>query len=176
MAEKTKPAKKEASPKQEGEKIMVIPLRFRTKKSPRNSRMKHSVSEIRSFLSRHMRTEPLNVSVSQQLNESLTKGGFHHPPAKVKVKVSTDEEGRVFAKLLDEKENPKVQKKKGLRARLASRRESAKTGKPEEKEEKKPEIKPAAEKKPEEKPKEPAKAETKEKPPEEIDQDIVLEE
>jgi large subunit ribosomal protein L31e len=177
MAEKTKPAKKEASIKQE-EKVLVVPLRARTKKSPRGSRMKHSVSEIRSFLSRHMKADPSDISISQQLNESLMRKGFHRPPAKVKIKVSTDEEGRVFAKLLDEKEKSKIQKKKGLRERLTGRRESSKEGKPEEKREAKPDSKPEvskAEAKKEEKPEAGNKQKPKEAPAEELDQDILLE-
>jgi outer membrane biosynthesis protein TonB len=122
------------------------------------------VSEIKAFLSRHMKAEPSNVSISQQLNESLWKGGVHNAPAKIKVKVSSDEEEKVFARLMEEKEKPKVQKKSrlGIRERLARRREAAK----EEKEPEKPAAKKKEEKKPELK---------KETPPQEAEQDILLE-
>jgi large subunit ribosomal protein L31e len=133
--------KKEQAPKQE-EKVLVIPLRKEYRKSPKNMRKNRSVREIKAFLSRHMKTTPSNVRISQQLNESLWKGGLHNNQAGIKLKVSSDEEGKVLARLMDEKEKPKSQKKSrlGLRERLAGRRESAA-------EEKKELEKPAAEKK-----------------------------
>jgi large subunit ribosomal protein L31e len=133
MAEKPKAEKKERASKQE-EKVLVIPLRHQSRKSAKNMRKNRSVREIRAFLARHMRTEPSKVSISQQLNESLWKGGLHNTPAKIKVKVSMDEEGKVLARMLDEREKPKSQKKGGgLRERLTRKREGAKEEKKVEK-------------------------------------------
>ncbi|MCX6815131.1 MAG: 50S ribosomal protein L31e [Candidatus Aenigmarchaeota archaeon] len=175
MAEKSKPGE---------EKIVTIPLRHESRKSAKNMRMNRSVRTVREFLSRHMRTEPSKVMISQQLNESLWKGGVHNPPSKIKVKVSTGEEGKVFASLIDEKEGPKIQKKKlSLRERLARRKEDAgkKPDKPTSTEKAEEKAKAAAKEKPEEKKEE--KTETKkEKPPkketapEEMEQDILLDE
>ena len=162
MAEKPKPEKK-AAPKnetvQKEDKVVIIPLRHQSRKSAKNMRKNRAIREIRAFLARHMRTEPSKVSISQQLNEFLWKGGLHNTPPKIKVRVSTDEEGKVSARLMDEKEKPKTQKKGGgLRERLARHKTE---GKPE----------PAKEEKPAPKPEE-KKTEPKEAPPEE---DIPLE-
>lgn len=166
MAEKSekKGLKKEggsAAFKQGEEKILIIPLRKECRKSSRNMRKNRSVREIKAFLSRHMKTVPSKVSISQQLNESLWKGGLHNNQARIKVKVSSDEEGKVFARLMEEKEKPKKAKKSrlGIRERLARRREGAA-------EEKKADGKAEARK--EDKP--------AEKKPAEIEQDILLEE
>jgi len=146
MAEKTEKGK-------EGERIVVIPLRKKLLKSPENVRTNRSVSEIRIFLARHMKSDPSRVSVSQQLNESLWKGGIHKRLSRIKVKVSTDGEGRIFAKLPDERERLKKERKAklGLRERLSMRRETSgkKPGEPtstEEKPKEKLEEKPAAKK------------------------------
>ena len=166
MAEKPKSEKK-AAPKaehvQKEDKVLVIPLRHQSRKSAKNMRKNRAVREIRAFLSRHMKVEASNVSISQQLNESLWKGGLHNTPARIKVKVSTGEEGKVFARLMEEKEKPKSQKKKlGIRERLSRRRTEGKS-EPESKAE--PKEKPAAPK-PEEKKPEPKEL-PKEAPPEE---------
>src|SRR4030043_454838 len=139
--------KREPALKQGEEKVLIIPLRHKARRSAKNKRMNRSVREIKLFLAKHMGTELSNVSISQQLNEFLWKGGFHNPPSKIRVKVSSDEEGNVLARLVDEKEKPRKEKKSklGLRERLAKRREGAKE------EEKKPEEKKTEEKKPAEK-------------------------
>lgn len=153
------------------EKVMVIPLAKESRKSSRNMRKNRSVREIKAFLSRHMRTVPSNVFISQQLNEFLWKGGIHNTPAKIKVRVSTGEDGKVFARLLDEKDRARkeIRKKQGLMNRLARRREGAapveKTEPKKDAPPQKPEEKPApAEKKPEP---------MKETPQEEAKQDIL---
>ena len=166
MAEKPKTGKEGGTKTGGDEKVLVIPLRSKARKSPRNMKMNRSVKEIRAFLSRHMKTEPSNVRISQQLNEFLWKGGVHNTPSRIKIKVRTGEEGKVFASLLEEKEMLKKGSKKkiGLRERLTRRKEGASEEKPAEKKEEKP-AKPKKEK---EKPKEPSQ--------EEIEQDIILEE
>ena len=180
MAEKTKSRKEneqkkhlpsESVPKQDGEKIVVVPLSRISKKRPRNSRMKRSVKGIRVFLAKQSGKKPSDVLISQQLNEFLWKGGIHGAPSRIKVKVS-ESEGKVFARLMDEKEKPAAHKKKaGLRERLSRRREAAKEQKPEAASEKaepkkeKPAPPEAAAKKPEA---------AKEKPKEEPKQDEML--
>jgi large subunit ribosomal protein L31e len=171
MAEKPKTEKKaapKAEPglKKEGgsaafrqveDKVMVIPLRHQSRKSAKNMRKNRAIREIRAFLARHMRTEPSKVMISQQLNEYLWKAGLHNTPAKIKVRVSTDEEGKVTARLLEEKEKPgrHIRKKSGLMDRLSRRKTE---GKSEPAKEEKPAAKPVPpkpeEKKPEPKPEE----------------------
>jgi ribosomal protein L31E len=126
MAEKPKSEKKKET-KQEEEKVITIPLRHKADKSAKNMRMNRSIREIRLFLARHMKAGLSDVSISQQLNESLWKGGFHKPPASIKVKVSKDDEGKVRAQLIDEKGKPKKERKSrlGLRERLARRKEES---------------------------------------------------
>jgi ribosomal protein L31E len=175
MAEKPKPGKEkggESASRQE-EKVLIIPLRANARRSAKNKRMNRSVREIKAFLARHMRAELSDVQISQQLNESLWKKGMHNPPSRIKVKVSTDAEGKVLASLMDEKEKARKESKSrlGLRQRLARRREAAKEEPAEAKE--KPSA--AAEKKPEP-PKEKPKKERPKEASEEIEQDILLEE
>ncbi|MCJ7816651.1 MAG: 50S ribosomal protein L31e [Candidatus Aenigmarchaeota archaeon] len=167
MAEKSKTGKEGGTKTGGEEKVMVIPLRRKSRKSPRNMRMNRCVKEIRAFLSRHMKTEPSNVRISQQLNEFLWKGGVHNPPSRIKIKVSTGEEGKVFASLLEEKERTKKEKKAklGLRERLARRKEGAK-------EEEKADVKEKPTEKPETKKEKPPK---KEPAPEEIEKELMLE-
>jgi large subunit ribosomal protein L31e len=158
MAEKPKTEKKQTG---QDEKVLVIPLRREARRSAKNMRKNRSVRAIRAFLARHMRTDPSNVSISQQLNEHLWKGGLHNNLASIKVKVKTGEEGKVLVSMLDERERPKKEKRRlGLRQRL--RRKEAAEPKP---------AKPAPEAPKEipkkEKPKEPAPEEAAQLTPEE---------
>lgn len=188
MAEKPKSGKENAGAKTT-ERILIIPLRAKARRSAKNKRMNRSVKEIRAFVSKHMAADIPDVSISQQLNESIWRAGFHNPPASVKVRAAKDEEGKVRVSLLDEKPKPKKEKKRsGIRERL--RRKASETpssedsGRKEEsqKEDKPKETKKAdkpTEKKPEAKPEHKA-GEKKEKPAEkepaeEIEQDIRLE-
>ena len=172
MAEKSKPKKEKdagkPASKQEGEKIVVIPLRKNARRSPKNYRMKRSVKQIREFLAKQAKASPSNVFISQQLNEMLWKGGIHGVPAKIKVKVS-ESDGKLYARLIDEKEKPKKESKRklGLRQRLTRRKEAAKQEKPEPPKEEKAE--PAKEAKPE-----PVKEKPKEEP--KLDEEMLLEE
>ena len=150
-----------ADEKTPSEKIMIIPLRQKQVASPKNMKMKRSVREIRAFLAKHMKTDQSNVFISQQLNESLWKKGFHGTPSKLKVKVVSDKDGKIFARLMDEKEKVKKERKIGLRERLARRKDETKApAKEEKKAEKKPTAKPAKE---------------TEKAQNEVEQDILLE-
>ena len=177
MAEKPKPRKeKEAKAKPE-ERILIIPLREKADKSAKNKRMNRSVREIKAFVARHMAAELADISISQQLNESLWKGGYHKPPAYVKVKASRDEEGKVRASMIEEKAEPKKEKKgKGIRERLSRRREGAEDKSAEKKEEK-AEPKPAEGKK-EARPEHKTEQKKEEAKPadEAVEQDILLEE
>jgi len=134
MAGKPKSEKKKESGshafKQGDEKVLIIPLRHESRKSARNMRKNRSVREVKAFLFRHMKAS--KVSISQQLNEALWKGGLHNNRANIKIKAKMDDEGKVTARLMDEMEKPKKQsrKKAGLRERLARRREGAKEEKP----------------------------------------------
>jgi ribosomal protein L31E len=158
MADKPKTEKKspKEEPVQKEDKVVIIPLRHQSRKSAKNMRKNRAVREIRIFLARHMKAEPSKIMISQQLNEFLWKGGLNNTPAKIKVRVSTDEEGKVLVRLLDEKERVKLHKKKpGLRDRLARRRaegkaEKSKEEKPAEKKPEAPAVPKPAEKKPEE--------------------------
>ncbi len=121
----------EDSKSQEAEKIMIIPLRQTQVKSPKSLKMKRSIKQVRSFLAKHMKSDPSNVSISQQLNESLWKRGIHNPPAKLKIKVSSDKDGKILASMIGEVERPKKDskaKKAGLRERLKRKAEQKEEG------------------------------------------------
>ena len=66
------------------ERIYVIPLRRAFLNAPIYKRTKRAVSEIRIFITRHMKVD--EVRIGSKLNELLWKKGNENPPAKVKVK------------------------------------------------------------------------------------------
>ncbi|MBS3155301.1 60S ribosomal protein L31 [Candidatus Woesearchaeota archaeon] len=74
------------------ERIYVIPLRRAFLNAPIYKRTKRAVSEIRIFITRHMKVD--EVRIGSKLNELLWKKGNENPPAKVKVKTRKIKEGK----------------------------------------------------------------------------------
>jgi large subunit ribosomal protein L31e len=82
-----------------------IPLRKEFLKVPGYKRSKKAITAIKEFLMKHMKSE--NVNLGNHLNELVWKDGIKNPPHHVSVKVTKDDEGKVFAEL---KELPKAKK------------------------------------------------------------------
>lgn len=113
--------------------------------SPDNRRAKRAINMIREFAIRHMKSE--NVKIEEDVSHLVWARGIRHPPRKIRVKLTKDDDGSVLiSKYQEEKPKEETEKK-------------SKTKKTEKVEEKPKETI----EKPEE-PKPEKKSETKEKP------------
>ncbi len=122
--------------------------------SPNNQRAKRAINMIREFAAKHMKSE--NVKIEEEISHLVWERGIRHPPRKIRVKLSKDDEGNIIvSKYQEEKkiaeEKPKKEEKK---AEEKPKEKKAEEKPKEKKEEKKVEEKPKTdEKKIEEKPK-----------------------
>lgn len=80
------------------ERIYTISLQKVKEKAPRTKRAKKAINYIRAFLERHVKE---SVILSPSLNEKVWERGMQKIPARVRVKVTKDEEGRVIAELVE---------------------------------------------------------------------------
>tara|TARA_Y100000310_G_scaffold196443_1_gene196510 strand:+ start:5233 stop:5682 length:450 start_codon:yes stop_codon:yes gene_type:complete len=122
----------------------TIPLRKEFLKAARQRRSKKAVNVVRSFVSKHTKTE--EVKVGKWLNETIWKRGAKNPPSRVRVDVKK-EENYVLVEL---SELPRKAKKEETPAELPEKVEEKKEEKPAEKKVKVVK-KPAVKKKPAEK-------------------------
>lgn len=108
--------------------------------SPNNQRAKRAINMIRQFASKHMKSE--NVKIEEEISHLVWKRGIRHPPRKIRVKLTKDEDGNVIVSNYQEEkkieEKPKKEEKKV---------EEKPKEKKEDKEEKKIEEKPQKEEK-----------------------------
>lgn len=110
------------------ERIYTVPLRS-AYDSVRGKRSRKAVKLLRGFISRHMKAEIGDVSLSEKVNGLIWKRGIQKPPRKIKVRAVKAGE-RVSVLLVDEKvgeakvEKP-PEKKTGAKAD-ASKKEGAK--------------------------------------------------
>lgn len=121
--------------------------------SPNNQRAKRAINMIREFAIRHMKSE--DVKIEEDVSHLVWARGIRHPPRKIRVKLTKDDDGVVLIS--------KYQEEKPKKEEIVEKKPKAqKTEKVEEKSEaktEKSEIKPTkSEIKPEK------KSETKEKP------------
>ena len=75
------------------ERVFTVPLRD-VKKTPRSKRVQKAVRFIRSYVSKHMKSE--DVKLSEALNKQLWERGIQNIPSKIEVKASTSEDGGVL--------------------------------------------------------------------------------
>jgi large subunit ribosomal protein L31e len=83
------------------ERIYTIPLRS-AYEAVRGKRSRKAVKIVRSFISRHMKAEIGEVSISEGVNSLIWKRGIQKPPRKIKVRAVKSGEG-VSVLLIDEK-------------------------------------------------------------------------
>ncbi len=83
------------------ERVYTIPLRV-VKSVPRWRRSKRAMSEIRSYLSKHMKTPVEDVKIDPGLNEVVWARGNQKPPLKVRVRAVKFEDGGVEAEFAGE--------------------------------------------------------------------------
>lgn len=133
------------------ERTYVIPLRKEFQKAPRYKRAKKSITAIREFISKHMKSD--DVKIGRYLNEKVWQHGIKNPPTKVEVKAVKEEE-TVKVELLGAPEEVKEEPKK---------KEVPKPEKPEEAPKEVPKAEELAKKKEEPKEKIPTAKELKDK-------------
>ncbi len=120
--------------------------------SPNNQRAKRAINMIRSFAVKHMKSE--NVKIEEDVSHLVWERGIRHPPRKIRVKLSKDDDGNIIvSKYQEEKkageEKPKKEEKKVVEEKPKKGEKKVE----EKKEEKKSEEKKVEEKKVEEQPK-----------------------
>ncbi len=86
----------------EKEQIYTIPLRC-VKRVPRWRRTKRAVSEVRTYLARHMKAAPENIKLASNLNEILWSRGNEKPPSRVRVRAVKFDDGGVEAEFAGER-------------------------------------------------------------------------
>ena len=80
----------------ETEHVYTIPLRS-VKSVPRWRRTNRAMSEVRDYLSKHMKTPAENVKIDKSLNEALWARGDEKPPQKIRVRAVKFDDGGVEA-------------------------------------------------------------------------------
>jgi len=112
------------------ERIYTIPLRKEWLKSPKYRRAKKAGTALREFLVKHMKSQ--DVKIGRYLNLHLWEHGIKNPPSMVKVKVTKEDNGKVYAELVDapaeKKENVEEKVKKAERKVEARETEQADVG------------------------------------------------
>jgi large subunit ribosomal protein L31e len=128
--------------------------------SPNNQRAKRAINMIREFATRHMKSE--NVKIEEDVSHLVWARGIRHPPRKIRVKLTKDDDGNVLiSKYEEEKKVEEKPKEKKGKKKVGEKKVEEKV------EEKKVEEKKVEEKKVEEKPKEKkGKKKVEEKPKE----------
>ncbi len=117
--------------------------------SPNNQRAKRAINMIREFATRHMKSE--NVKIEEDVSHLVWARGIRHPPRKIRVKLTKDDDGNVLISKYEEEK--KVEEKPKEKKEEKKVEEKPKEKKEEKKVEEKPKEK-KEEKKVEEKPKE----------------------
>ncbi len=108
------------------ERTYTIPLRREWLKAPKYKRAKRAVAAVRNFLCRHMKVEKhlatKELKLGPQLNLEIWKHGIKNPPSRVKVNVSKNDKGIVYAELFGApkyEEKVEAEVKKGVLAKAA---------------------------------------------------------
>lgn len=115
--------------KKEESKIVIereynVPLRKEWLKAPNWNRTKKAVKALKEFLQKHMKSE--NVKLGIHLNEHMWNHGLKNPPHHVKVHVTKDAEGNVFAEIPGiKKAEPKKEEKKAEQKPAAPKKAEA---------------------------------------------------
>ena len=108
------------------ERVYNVPLRQGYMKVPKYKRAKKAVKTLREFLAKHMKSE--NVKIGDYVNKQIWQHGMRNPPHHVKVNAKKDDDGKVFAELVDAPvkkdstpEAPKKEEKKAHRKKHAKK-------------------------------------------------------
>ena len=124
--------------------------------SPNNRRAKRAINMIREFAVHHMRSE--NVKMEEDVSHLVWARGIRHPPRKIRVKLTKDEDGVVLISKYQE-EKSKIEETVGKKPK--SQKTEKVEEKPKEKIVKPEEPKPAKSEKPKKEEKSEKKTRTK---------------
>ncbi|MEK6877746.1 MAG: 50S ribosomal protein L31e, partial [Thermoproteota archaeon] len=72
--------------------------------SPNNRRAKRAINMIREFAIRHMKSE--DIKIEEDVSHLVWARGIRHPPRKIRVKITKDDDGAVLISKYQE-EKPK---------------------------------------------------------------------
>jgi large subunit ribosomal protein L31e len=125
-------ARKKFNEESEFERVFTVPLRREWLKQTRKQRSPRAVRAIQDFMVRHMHAK--DVKISEKLNEAIWKRGTKKPPASIKVKAKREKTGLVFARLPEEIELKKEEKKGKLgvlKEKIGEKKGAAEAPKPE---------------------------------------------
>lgn len=78
------------------ERVYTIPL-GKVKSAPIYRRSNRAMTEVRSYLARHMKTDEKNVKIDPGLSEVVWARGDMKPPLRVRVRAVKFEDGNVEA-------------------------------------------------------------------------------
>lgn len=81
------------------ERIYTVPL-SRAWVVPRYRRAEKAITVLRAFVERHMKPE--TILIDTLVNEAIWRRGIEHPPRKIRVKLSRDNENKVTVTLAEE--------------------------------------------------------------------------
>ena len=126
--------------------------------SPNNQRAKRAINMIREFAIRHMKSE--DVKIEEDVSHLVWARGIRHPPRKIRVKLTKDDDGTV---LISKYQEEKPKKEETVEKKPKSQKTEKIEEKPEEpkpaKSEPTPEKKSETKEKPKAKPEKPKKEE-----------------
>ncbi len=111
--------------------------------SPHNQRAKRAINVIREFATKHMKSE--NVKIEEEISHLVWERGIRHPPRKIRVKLSKDDDGNIIVSKYQEEK--KVGEEKSKKEEKKSEEKKVEEKPKEKKEEKKVEEKPKSEEK-----------------------------
>jgi large subunit ribosomal protein L31e len=137
--------------------------------SPNNQRAKRAINMIRAFAVKHMKSE--NVKIEEDVSHLVWERGIRHPPRKIRVKISKDDDGDIIvSKYQEEKKVGEDKPKKGEKKaeeKIEEEKPKLEEKKVEEKSKEKKEEKKIVEEKPEPEEKQVEEKPKKEEPKEE---------
>lgn len=81
--------------------------------SPNNQRAKRAINMIKEFATHHMKSE--NVKIEEDVSHLVWARGIRHPPRKIRVKLSKDDDGNILISKYEE-EKKVEEKTKGKKA------------------------------------------------------------
>jgi len=117
--------------------------------SSNNHRAKRAINMIREFAIKHMKSE--NVKIEEDVSHLVWERGIRHPPRKIRVKISKDDDGNIIVSKYQEEKKVEEEKSKKEEKKVE---EKSKEKKAEEKPKAKKEEKKPSETKSEKKSKE----------------------
>jgi len=95
---------------EEVDRVYTIPL-GKVLLSPHNQRSKRAINMIKEFARHHMKTE--QIKIDQDVSHQVWARGIRHPPRKIRVRMSKDEDGNILVSKYEEdlKEKEKEKEK-----------------------------------------------------------------